>query len=242
MTVQHPTPNHRVGGVAITRRILRWTAAAVLVPCSLYLAAALVLGFVSANSAFTETRGGVPIAVCSNGVHTDFVLPVKTEEVDWSAVFSPAHYPIDVSGFDHVGIGWGDLDFYRSTPYWRDVKVSVALRALGGLGPATLHVQYRPGPGVNEDCGRIVISAPQYRALADYVGATIVSAEAPVAPGYGVTDLFYAARGRFSLVRSCNVWVGEGLKAAGLPSAVWTPFAFQVLRPLAREADRPAQP
>jgi hypothetical protein len=82
---------------------------------------------------------------------------------------------------------------------------------------------------MNEDCRRAAISVPQYRALADYITGTIVSTEAPAAPGYGATDLFFSARGRFSLVKSCNVWVGNGLKAAGLPTGLWTPFAFQVL-------------
>jgi uncharacterized protein (TIGR02117 family) len=210
-------------------KVLRRIVGAILALCFLYLAAAFVFGLVPVNASFTETPGGIPIAVCSNGVHTDFVLPVKTEEVDWSTIFLPRHYPIDVTGFDHIGIGWGDLDFYRSTPYWRDFDVGTALRASAGFGPAALHVQFRPGPGTNEDCARAEISVPQYRALADYIAGTITSTEAPAAPGYGATDLFYAARGRFSLFKSCNVWVGQGLKASGLPSGLWTPFSFQVL-------------
>jgi uncharacterized protein (TIGR02117 family) len=209
-------------------KTLRRIGRAILALCVLYLAAAFVLGFVPVNSSFTGTRGDVPIAVCSNGVHTDFVLPVKTEEVDWSKFFLPAHYPIDVTGFDHVGIGWGDLDFYRSTPSWSDFDIAIASRALLGRGPAALHVQYRPGPGVNEDCRKVEISFVQYRGLANYIAATIAS-QVPAGSGYGSTDLFYPARGRFSAFKSCNVWVGNGLKAAGLPTGLWTPFAFQVL-------------
>lgn len=209
-------------------KLLYRIGGAILTLGGLYLAAALVLGFVRANETFTETRGGVPIAVCSNGVHTDFVLPVRTAEVDWAAIFPPRDYPIDVTGFDHIGIGWGDLDFYRSTPTWSDFDVGIALRALAGLGPAALHVQYRPGPGVNEDCRRAEISVPQYRGLANHITAATAS-RTPVAPGYGTSDLFYKAQGRFSLVQSCNVWVGQGLKASGLPTGLWTPFAFQVL-------------
>jgi len=194
-----------------------------------YVATALVLGAIPANRDFAETPGGVPIAVCSNGIHTDFVLPVKTEAVDWSTIFLPRHYPIDVTGFDHVGIGWGDLDFYRSTPTWKDFSIGTALKALTGMGPAALHVQYRPGPGAHEDCRRAEISIPQYRALADYIGATMASPGWPSAPGYGATDLFYAAHGHFSMFKSCNVWVGQGLQASGLPSGLWTPFSFQVL-------------
>ena len=210
-------------------KILRSLVGLLLALCILYVATAAVLGFFTVSGNFTPTPNGVPVAVCSNGVHTDFVLPVKTTEVDWGAIFPPRHYPADVTGFDHIGIGWGDLDFYRSTPYWRDFEVGTALRALAGLGPAALHVQYRPGPGVNENCGKLEISVPQYRALADYVAGTIASTQVPAAPGYGVTDLFYPAQGHFSLIKTCNVWVGQGLRAAGLPTGLWTPFSFQVL-------------
>jgi len=214
------------------KRVLKWLGRVLVVlfgATALYVGAALVLGAIRVNGDFQPTPDGIAVAVCSNGVHTDFVLPVKTEEVDWSATFHPAHYPADVTRFDHIAIGWGDLDFYKSTPSWADFDAGIALRALTGLGPAALHVQYRPGPGANEDCRRMTVSVPQYRALVHYIGATSASTLAPAAPGYGATDLFYRAQGRFSLFKSCNVWVGQGLKAAGLPTGLWTPFSFQVL-------------
>ena len=210
-------------------KALRRIVGAVLGLCLLYIVAALVLGVIPVNRHLQQTADGVPIAICSNGVHTDFVLPVKTAAVDWSTIFLPAHYPADVSRFDHIGIGWGDLDFYRTTPSWSDFDIGIALKALTGLGPAALHVQYRPGPGETEDCRRLVVGAPQYRALAKYIGASIVSADQPAAPGYGTTDLFYSAQGHFSLFESCNVWVGNGLRESGLPTGLWTPFSFQVL-------------
>jgi uncharacterized protein (TIGR02117 family) len=215
----------------MTLRLFRWLlgiVAAAFGLAALYLGAALVLGAIPVNRDFKATPVGVEIFVCSNGVHTDFVLPVKNEEVDWSKVFLPAHFPSDVTRFDHIGFGWGDLDFYRATPSWADFDAGTALRALTGLGPAALHVQYRPVPGPNEDCRRLEIGPAQYRDLANYVSGTLAGSE-PVAPGYGVTDLFYAARGRFSLFKSCNVWVGDGLKESGLPAGLWTPFSFQVL-------------
>jgi uncharacterized protein (TIGR02117 family) len=210
-------------------KILRRLFGSVLALAVLYLVAAFLLGFIPVNRTFTPTAGGVPIAVCSNGVHTDLVLPVRSQEVDWTAVFPPAHYPVDVTGFDRIGIGWGDLDFYRSTPRWSDFDVAIALRALAGFGPAALHVQYRRGPEKNEDCAQAEIGVVQYRALANYVAGTIASVQAPAAPGYGATDRFYPARGHFSLFKTCNVWVGQGLQAAGLPTGLWTPFSFQVL-------------
>lgn len=210
-------------------KVLRRLVLAILSLAVFYIALALVLGAIPVNRDFQQAADGVSIAVCSNGVHTDFVLPIKTEAVDWSALFPREHYPADVSRFDHIGIGWGDLDFYRTTPRWSDFDIGIALKALTGLGPAALHVQYRLGPGATEDCRRMAVSPAQYEVLANYIGATTASIQAPVAPGYGMTDLFYAARGRFSLFKSCNVWVGNGLRESGLPSGLWTPFAFQVL-------------
>jgi uncharacterized protein (TIGR02117 family) len=215
--------------MAIMLKVLRRLIGSLLALVVLYLAAAVLLGFAPVNRSFTPTIGGVPIVVCSNGVHTDLVLPVRTQEVDWTAVFPTAHFPIDVTGFDHIGIGWGDLDFYRSTPRWSDFDAGIAFKALTGLGPAALHVQYRWGPGTKEDCAKAEVSVLQYRALANYITGTITSTETPAAPGYGATDLFYPAQGRFSLFKTCNVWVGQGLKAAGLPAGLWTPFSFQVL-------------
>ena len=75
----------------------------------------------------------------------------------------------------------------------------------------------------------MTVSPAQYRGLVGYIDASLVPAEQPVAPGYGTTDLFYAARGRFSLITSCNVWIASGLRQSGLPTGFWTPFAFQVL-------------
>lgn len=175
--------------------------------------------------------------MCSNGWHTDFVLPVRNADVDWSRHFPPPDFVGPVGGYDHIGIGWGNLDFYHATPTWAEFKVSTALRALLGSGPSALHVQYRPGPGFKEDCGRLVLDDVHYRALADYIDGSLLNSAAGEAavlasPGYGATDAFYLALGRFSLFKSCNVWVGEGLKAAGLPTGIWTPFAFLVLNHL----------
>ncbi|HVO01363.1 MAG TPA: TIGR02117 family protein [Candidatus Cybelea sp.] len=206
------------------------------VACLLYLTTAFVLGYATVNRDFHPTPGGTEVFVCSNGAHTDFVLPVTSPVIDWSAKFPPEDFAAPVSLYDHIGLGWGDLEFYRTTPRWEDLKLGTALHALLGLGPSAIHAQYRPAPLPGERCAGVAISDAEYRTLADYITGSLVpspaagQARAVIAgEGYGASDRFYRARGRFSLVNSCNVWVDEGLKAAGLPSGVWTPFAFLVM-------------
>ena len=46
--------------------------------------------------------------------------------------------------------------------------------------------------------------------------------------GYTPTDGFYAAKGRFDLLRTCNVWIGERLRDAGLRFGRWTPMPLSV--------------
>jgi uncharacterized protein (TIGR02117 family) len=221
-------------------RVRRWfvrIAATIVALVVVYAGAAVILGAIPVNRDFRQTPGGTEIAVCSNGVHTDFVLPVRDAAVDWSRKFPPRDFAAAVDGFDHIGIGWGDLDFYRTTPRWRDFRFGTALHALLGLGPSALHVQYRPAPWPTDDCKSLAVDEAHYRALADYIQDSLEISAAgdaaiPADPGYGGNDLFYWAVGRFSLLRSCNVWVGEGLKAAGLPSGLWTPFSFLVLEHL----------
>jgi len=215
-------------------RFLERAVAALFAAIILYVVAALILGYLPVNRDFQQTPSGTEIFVCSNGVHTDFVLPVRTPAVDWSRRFPAPDFVGPVGGYDHIGIGWGNLDFYKSTPRWSDFRVSTALRALSGSGQSAVHVQYRPGPGAAEKCGHLSLDDAHYRALADYIDGSLLNTAAGEAavladPGYGATDAFYIATGRFSLFKSCNVWVGQGLKIAGLPSGIWTPFAFLVL-------------
>jgi uncharacterized protein (TIGR02117 family) len=213
-------------------RVMRALLVSAFAACILYLAAALILGYFPANRDFTPTPGGTEIFVCSNGVHTDFVLPVKNAGFDWTQIFPPRNFPGPVEGFDHIGIGWGDLAFYKDTPRWRDLKFATAWNALLGTGPAAIHAGYRRAPGAGEKCGRLEIDAAQYARLRNYVIEALSGIGVPAASGYGRRDAFYYAQGHFSPVMTCNAWINRGLEAAGLPSGIWAPFDFLLLHHL----------
>jgi uncharacterized protein (TIGR02117 family) len=72
----------------------------------------------------------VAIYIKTNGVHTDLVVPVKNEQLDWSREikFSNAHLP-DTTAIKYLAMGWGDKGFYLQTPTWADLKFSVAFKA-----------------------------------------------------------------------------------------------------------------
>jgi len=102
--------------------------------CVLYIVAEYSLSRISAPRKNIDEEKTIQVFVQSNGVHTDIVLPVVNEEMDWSQLFPYGNTVGKHSGYRYVGIGWGDKGFYVDTPEWKDLKASTAFVAAFGLG------------------------------------------------------------------------------------------------------------
>ena len=182
----------------------------------------------------------IGIYVIGNGAHTDFVLPARDAHgQDWTALF-PLPEGLDDKPEDlFVVIGWGQREFYMNTPTWNDLRFGTALRAALGAEPA-LRVNYVRGTLRPSSSLRFVSLSPaQYARLAEHIlASTRRDTEGRAIridhPGYTPTDAFYESLGTFSLLRTCNTWAAEGLRAAGQPSPLWTPLEFFVLWHLER--------
>lgn len=195
----------------------------------LYLLYARVLPHIKANSSFTETENGIEIFVKSNGVHTDIVVPVKTEHLNWNEVFPCSDFVNVDERYEYLAIGWGDKGFYLNTPEWKDLKFSTAFNAAFGLGETAMHITYRyKMPKISQSCRRIVVSKEQYLCLIAQIMASVeLENNKPMMiqhPGYTQQDRFYEAKGRYSMFTTCNVWTGNTLKASGIKVGIWTPL------------------
>jgi uncharacterized protein (TIGR02117 family) len=172
--------------------------------------------------------------VMSNGVHTDYVFPVRTAGIDWSQRFLPAQARAAPSDAEFIAIGWGDREFYLNTPTWADLTAARAFGALRGGNRALLHVTWLRRADLRGSVWRLPLSVPQYAALAGHVHAALPGARAvPIAGAhYDGNDAFYEANGSYHLFETCNTWTGRGLRQAGVPMGRWTPFDFTVVRHL----------
>jgi uncharacterized protein (TIGR02117 family) len=118
--------------------------------------------------------------------------------------------------------------------------VRVAVAATLGLDGSAVHVTWlRWPPKEEESLRRLVLTEPQYRDLRDFLLASFArdasGRAVPIAhPGYTKQDRFFESTGSYNLVRTCNAWTGEGLRKTGVKTGLWTPFAGDVLRFLAR--------
>src|SRR5690349_18008840 len=109
---------------------------------ALYALAAFLMPYVKVNRDYVQAKEGITIYVESNGVHTDFVLPVKQAQKDWSLMFPYKDFEAVDSSYSYVSVGWGDKGFFLNTPTWADLTFSTAFKAATGLSSTAMHITY----------------------------------------------------------------------------------------------------
>ncbi|MFA6760697.1 MAG: TIGR02117 family protein [Sulfuricurvum sp.] len=164
------------------------------------------------------------IFIKSNGVHTDLVLPIRSDLINWSELFLFENTLSKRDDYSYIAIGWGDRGFYIDTPRWRDLKVSTALVAASGVGSTLLHTTFYDEILEDDLTYSVMITAHQYRIIIDEIKnalsgglATLVATNAQ----YGDSDAFYEAKGSYSIFFTCNSWTNRVLKRANLPASWW---------------------
>lgn len=195
----------------------------------LYLLAAFCLSIIAVNKN-AVSKQEVTIYILSNGVHTDIVVPVKSEEMDWSKHVKYEHTKGKDTTAQWVGFGWGDKGFYLETPNWSDLQFSVAFNAAFARGSSAMHVTFLHPLIEGENCKKIVISKAEYKKLVDYIQASFQQDQQSnfvridTDAQYGSNDAFYEAKGRYNLFYTCNTWTNNALKACDQRASLWTPF------------------
>ncbi len=217
----------RAGGRAIL---------AVLLVLAAYPVAGWVGSTIPRGSGEKGQPGQVTIMVETNGTHTGVVVPVVNAVKDWRGTFPSATMPRRQDGRfpTHLGIGWGEREVFLTVSKWNDLKADTVLRiALDGGEPLMRVSPYvRPRPSASYR--PVKISAANYRRLVARIEASLP----PLTPGeqrqilradYNA-DAYYPALGTYTLIQTCNSWVGDTLAAASIEMGLWTPFAGGVTK------------
>ncbi|OXA77290.1 conserved hypothetical protein [Flavobacterium aquidurense] len=193
----------------------------------LYLIVAFSLSKITVNQE-PKTKPEVEIYILTNGVHTDIVMPTKTDQIDWSKQVKFENTKAADSTYKYIAMGWGDKGFYLETPEWSDLKASVAFKAASGLSTTAIHATYYKNLKEGDDCKKIMISRAQYNRLIKYISESFQKDASgsflniKTNANYGKTDAFYEATGSYSLFHTCNTWANSGLKISGQKCCFWT--------------------
>ncbi|GAB2774191.1 TIGR02117 family protein [Salinimicrobium soli] len=213
--------------IRVVRFILKGILSLLLVML-LYFVAALFGSIIPVNTSQPE-GGEITIYLRTNGTHTDLVFPVRNAQRDWSRIIDPELSLSKRTDFRYISFGWGDLEFYRKTPEWNDLRFPVAFQAVFLRHPSALHVEYLGPLQVEQPYLPIQITIEQYNELSQYVLDSFkrnASGKLQPVPNlhYNRNDIFYLAEGSLNFFYTCNTWVNSGLKKAGLRACLWTPF------------------
>jgi uncharacterized protein (TIGR02117 family) len=182
-----------------------------------------------ANNDWQPAAEGVDIWVVSNPVHSDIVMPIATDVIDWRDVVLVEQFVGNPGGASHVSIGWGDRGFFLQTRRWADLKLSTTCRALLWPSPAVLHVDFWGQPVAADHCRRVRLSAEQYGRLVDFIKQSFAldpqGQPQPIDhPGYNWSDGFFEGTGNYHAYNTCNCWVANALETAGVRVPWFSPL------------------
>ena len=192
-----------------------------------YLTASLVLMSISVGN--ESLKSEVTIYMKSDGIHTDFVLPVKNELKNWDRTFHFDNAKNVDSTFKYISIGWGDQGFFLNTPQWSDLTFSTAFNACFYLGKSAIHTNYLKELDFHFKYVEFKISKREYKILCRYIENSLKVSKnnSPICikgRGYWDSDAFYESNGSYGLFNTCNSWINTGLNTAGLKACLWSPL------------------
>ena len=215
------------------RRAGRWLAWALAVLASLvtlFLLAAWIGSAIPRNSGWEEPEAGVEIMIETNGVHTAVVMPLVTQQKDWSADFPASDLGAPYRPYTHVSVSWGEREVFLNTPTWADITPSTIIGAAVG-GDSLLHVGHYVRPAPADWIRPMRITEAQYARLVAVIERQIMPrGEREAYPGYYASDVFYDAPGTYHIGNTCNQWTSDTLAAAGIRTGRWTPLAGGVMK------------
>lgn len=194
-----------------------------------------IYGAVIANSAEPGVRGPDltrEVLLLRGPIHYDILLPIDDLSRARFARLTQAGLPIDASRARWLVIGWGARKFYTETPSYADLSLANIWRGIIG-DDSVLRVDVAGDLNKGLPTRRLRLTETQYRTLLDRVWESFAltpegQPDRIDVEGYTSSDVFFAARGRFNILRTCNVWIGEKLRTAGVQFGIWTPLPLSV--------------
>lgn len=177
----------------------------------------------------TANNPHITVYLTSNGVHSDFVVPIRNKEFDWGKKLHLSNTFKQDSTRNWIAIGWGDKNFFLKTKNWGDLTVGTALNAVLGLGTGAVHVVQINKPDAKKpDVVKLVLSTFEYEQLCKYIDESLLKKNGKLSRvknhPYSKYDFFFDSNSSYSMIYTCNSWTNTGLKRSYQKACLWTPF------------------
>lgn len=199
----------------------------------LYLVASVALPLIPGPGADLSGPLTRQVGLLQGPIHTDILFPLTPEVRTRFAFADPAGVPLNHPDAQWLVLGWGSAAFYTTAGTYADITTSAVLTAATG-DDAVIRLDALGALPPLENLRFLQLSDAQFAALLSQTAATFASRIKLDHPGLTGTDAFFPAHGHFSALRTCNVWLGETLRASGIPFGLWTPANWSVTLSLNR--------
>ncbi|MCW1931639.1 TIGR02117 family protein [Pararhodobacter zhoushanensis] len=213
------------------RRLLIGAAGVVAAPVLLilaYLAAGTLGGLMPGRTAELAPGGTNRVLLVPGPIHTDILLPLDDSLMARFGYLEPAGVPLRDPRARWLVVGWGSRAFYTTAGSYADITAAAVWRAATG-DSAVLRFDVWGGLPEAHGFTDLSLSDAQYGAMLDGIERAVGPVAVAIAhPGFTGTDAFFEATGYFTLFRTCNVWVGDLLRASGIRTGIWTPFTWSL--------------
>ncbi|SEM97657.1 conserved hypothetical protein [Loktanella fryxellensis] len=206
--------------------MIRRLALAVLLAPVLYLLAGTLGGAIRIGEVADPPDAAV--LLLHGPIHTDIVLPVTPEVRRSFAFLKASGMAMDDPAIRWIVIGWGARDFYMRTATASDLAIGPVMRAIAG-DSAVIRVETGGTEWDTSQLAQVPLTAAQFTRLVGTIRDSFADTVPLAGPGFNAFDAFYPAHGRFNLLRTCNVWVGNVLRQAGARVGIWTPFTWTLV-------------
>lgn len=199
-----------------------------MIRSALALFAVLLLAGCASAPAERPGASEIPIYVVAHGWHTG--LAMGAADIDF-ARWRPLPHPASAK---YLEVGWGDRDYYPAPGF----NLWYGFKALAWPTPSVLHVTGFNEPPAREfpasEVVELRLSRAGFERLLAYITASFEADSAPIAPSLYASGAFYPSREKFHLFKTCNVWVAQALREAGIEvrSSITTGGLMSQLRPL----------
>lgn len=208
------------------RRTFRLVALMLAIPL-FYLAATVILPLIPGPGPDLSGPPTRTIGLLQGPIHTDILFPLTPDTRARFAFAEGAGVPVMHPEAEWLMFGWGSAAFYTTAGTYADITPGAVLTAATGDAAVVRLDVTGPLPPL-ENLRYLTVSEAQFQALLDQTAGAIASQTALDHPGFTGLDAFFPAKGSFHAFRTCNVWLGETLRASGIPFGLWTPANWSV--------------
>ncbi|MEP2718891.1 DUF2459 domain-containing protein [Pseudophaeobacter sp.] len=215
--------------------MIRLLAKALLLPlgfATTYCLAALIGAVIPAGP---TTSANVDrhheVLLVAGPIHYDFLLPLNKTTRARFQFLEPSGLPVTHPDAQWLVIGWGARAFYTTNDY-SELTASTVLKGVFG-DRSVLRVDVLGALPNLPDLPVLRFDEAELGAFLTALTQSFEQSSGPTLqsldhPGFTASDRFFAAKGSFHLLRTCNTWVSRMIQASRQRFGYWTPLPVSV--------------